>query len=276
MKIIHEIKNWHCFFPTLVYINIIHQKIFSMKTYLISCRLFFSSIIVSSLLFISCNKNDDDVNVDSAGLMAVNLAPGTTVSFASSGNSISPGLPFNSYTGGYVPLFPGPKSIEAYSATGLVANNSLNFESGKYYSLFLVDTDSALQQVIVEDNLDSLSTTTQSFVRYINAIPGTATPPSITIAAKGTNVVNESAMFATVSDFTAVDAGAVTITVSNGSGINVSRTITLESLKVYTLLISGVVGGTGDDAIQIKFIVNGTVDATGGRISGSAVTTTSN
>jgi len=244
-----------------------------MKTYSIFSRSFLSAVIVSALLFISCNKNDDDINVDSAGLMAVNLVPGTTVSFASSGNSISPALPFNSYTGGYVPLLPGLKSIEAYTTNGLAANNSLNFESGKYYSLFLVDTGSALQQVIVEDNFDSLSTTTQSFVRYINAIPGTATPPSITIAVNGTNVVNESAMFATVSDFTAIDAGAVTVTVSNGSDINVSRTITVESLKVYTLLISGIVGGTGDDAIQIKFIVNGTVDATGGRLAGSTVTT---
>lgn len=261
-------------FPSFRRIIIIHQKIFSMKTYSIFVRSFLSAVIISSLLFISCNKNNDDMNIDSAGLMAVNLAPGTTVSFASSGNSISPGLPFNSYTGGYVPLFPGPKSIEAYSSNGLVANNSLNFESGKYYSLFLVDTGSALQQVIVEDNFDSLSTTSQSFVRYINAIPGTTTPPSITIAVNGTNVVNESAMFATVSDFTAVDAGSVTITVSNGADINLSRTITLESLKVYTLLISGVVGGTGNDALQIKYIVNGTVDATAGRVPESAVTTT--
>jgi len=243
-----------------------------MKTYRISFGKFFSVAIFSALLFISCNKNDDDINVNSAGLMAVNLAPGTTVSFASSGNSISPGLPFNSYTGGYVPLFPGSKSIEAYTSNGLAANSNVNFESGKYYSLFLVDTGSALQQVIVEDNLDSLSTTSQSFVRYINAIPGTTTPPSVTIAVNGSNVVNESAMFATVSDFKAIDAGAVTVTVSNGSDINVSRTITFESLKVYTLLISGVVGGTEDDAIQIKYIVNGTVDATAGRTSGNAVT----
>lgn len=243
-----------------------------MKLYSISSRLFLSAVIISALLFISCNKNDDDIKVDSAGLMAVNLAPGTTVSFASSGNSISPGLPFNSYTGGYVPLFPGPKSIEAYTMNGLAANNSLNFESGKYYSLFLVDTGSALQQVIVEDNFDSLSSTSQVFVRYINAIKG-ATSSSITIAVNGNNVVNEGAMFAKVSDFTAIDAGAVTVTVSNGTDINVSRTITLESLKVYTLLISGVVGGIGNDALQIKYIVNGTVDATAGRTSGSAVET---
>lgn len=241
-----------------------------MKTLTVLRRSFLFAVIISSLLFFSCNKNNDDTNVDSAGLMAVNLAPGTTVSFASTGSIISPPLPFNSYSGGYIPLYPGPKSIEAYTSSIIVANSSVNLESGKYYSVFLVDTGAALQQVIVEDNFDSLTAASQSFVRYINAIPGTAAmPPNVTISVNGTAVVNESAMFASVSDFTAIDAGDVTITVSNGTDINVSRTITLENQKVYTILISGVVGGTGDNAVQIKYIVNGTVDGTGGRAAGS-------
>ena len=87
------------------------------------------------------------------------------------------------------------------------------------------------------------------------------------------NIVNENTTFTSVSDFTAIDAGAVTITVSNGSTVNVTRTITLESQKVYTVLLSGIAGETGDKAPQIKYIVNGTVDGTAGRVSGSSVLT---
>jgi len=78
-------------------------------------------------------------------------------------------------------------------------------------------------------------------------------------------VVNAPAPYASVSGFTAVNAGDVSVHVSNGSTIDATRTITLEQRKVYTVLLTGVPGGTGDRAVQIKFISNGTVDSETGR-----------
>ena len=49
------------------------------------------------------------------------------------------------------------------------------------------------------------------------------------------------------------------IKVSNGSTINKDRTITLEQQKVYTVLLAGVPGSTGNDSLQIRFIENGTL-----------------
>jgi hypothetical protein len=130
--------------------------------------------------------------------------------------------------------------------------------------VFLVGTDPNYEHVVVNDNLDSLSSASQAFIRYINAIPDSSSP-TVTISVNSSTVVNEQASFKSVSSFIPVDPGSVTITVSNGGTINVTRTITIEQKKVYTILLIGKPGNTGDTAVQIKYIQNGTVDETAGR-----------
>lgn len=232
--------------------------------------------IAASVFFISCNKDNDDPNTPLAGVMAFNLAPdGRAVGFIASDRFITNGpISFNNYTGGYLGVLPGSQSVGTVdlSGGGSLTSGTFNFEADKYYSVFLVGTDPAYEQVIVEDDLAGLSTSNQAFVRYINAIPGTSSP-NVTVAVNSTNVINENADFKTVSDFTAIDPGDVTITVSNGTDINVTRTITLEAQKVYTILLTGKPGETGTFAVQIRYIQNGSVDNTGGRIGNASIKT---
>ncbi len=224
-------------------------------------------LFISSLFFWSCNKNDDDgTAIEPAGLMAVNLAPETNAGFTVSGNVIASSLLYNSYTGGYISIFPGSRTIDAYNFGVPAARNNVALESGKYYSIFLVDTGAALQQIIVEDGLDTLTTASQSFVRYVHAIQG-AGAATVSITGSGSGVINEPATFTSVSAFKAINPGSIEISVNNGSSVNVSRTITIESGKIYTILLSGIAGETGDNAPQIKFIINGTANGTAGRIS---------
>ncbi|HLG41259.1 MAG TPA: DUF4397 domain-containing protein, partial [Chitinophagaceae bacterium] len=197
--------------------------------------------------------------------------PEKTVAITIGGN-ILPGSPlaFNSYTGTYLPIFPGTRTIESfdYSTSSSLATTTDSFAVDKFYSVFVVGTTGAYQNVIVNDNFDSLSSSGQSYIRYINAIHGSGSP-TVTISTGGNNVVNTAAPFASVSDFTAVTPGEVTIAVNNGSTINVNRTITTEAKKVYTVLLSS--GATSSDPAQIKFIVNGTLDdASGQRVSSSS------
>jgi hypothetical protein len=234
-----------------------------------------TAIAASAVLFVSCNKDDDDTNdPELAGVMAFNLAPdGRTVAFVAADRFLSSSpIIFNSYTGTYLGVVPGSQTIGAVNFTGggTLVSETFNFEAEKYYSIFLVGNDPDYDQVIVEDKLASLATSTQAFVRYVNAIPD-ASSPNVTIAVNGTNVINENAAFKTVSEFTAIDPGQVTITVSNGSTISATRTITLDAQKVYTILLSGKPGGTGDFGVQIKYIQNGTVDATAGRIGTASI-----
>jgi hypothetical protein len=231
-----------------------------------------TGILAAGLLFAACNKshNNDNMNTPVAGLMAFNLSPDVSLGgFTLSGNNLTPSpLAFNSFTGTYLGVYTGSRSVQSYNFnTGTtLATNTFNFEPSKFYSVFLVGTDSSFQNIIVNDSLDSLSSPSQAYIRYINAIPD-ASNPTVTIAVNGANVVNDNAAFTSVSQFTAVAPGAVTIHVTNGGSIESSRTITLEQGKVYTVLLSGKPGGTGDTAVQVKYITNGTVDQNTGKSS---------
>jgi hypothetical protein len=239
-----------------------------MKTFFSSFRL---SVLAGGVLalglFSACNKNDhNDSDVPVSGLMAFNLAPDVQqAGVALSGAVISNFLGFNSYTGGYISIYSGNRTVESYSNSGgTLATAPYGFEANKYYSLFVVGANNNYRNVIVTDNIDSLPATGQAFVRYINAIPDSSRP-AVTISAGGSNVVNDNAAFASVSDFVAVTPGEVSISVSNGGTIDASRTITLEQRKVYTVLLSGIAGSANADSVQIKYIQNGTVDENAGR-----------
>lgn len=233
-----------------------------------------TAILFSGLVLTSCLKDDDDTpNPPAAGLMAFNLSPDVSAAgFSISGNNLtSTPLAFNSYTGTYLAIFPGTRSVESYSfnSGNTIATASREFASDRYYSVFLVGADSSFSNVIVEDKLDTLSGAGKAFIRYINAIPD-ASDPNVTVTANGTNAVNESADFMNVSEFIAVDPGSASITVSNGGTINANRTITLEAQKIYTIMLIGKPDGTGDQAVQIKYIQNGMIDGTQGRSSSAS------
>jgi len=232
--------------------------------------------IASVVVFTACKKStvdNNNNNIQSAGLMAFNLAPDKTVAITIGGNGLagSP-LAFNSYTGTYLPIYPGNRTVESfdYATSTSLASASDSFRVDKYYSVFVVGTAGSYQNVIVNDNFDSLSSSSgQAYIRYINAINGTGNA-AVTIS--GSSVNNSNAAFGSVSDFVAVTPGSTTITVNNGTTVNVNRTITTEAKNVYTVLLSS--GATSSDPAQIKYITNGTLNSVSGqRVSSAAHTT---
>jgi hypothetical protein len=232
-----------------------------------------TGILAATLLLGSCNKdnNNDNDNTPSAGVMAFNLAtdiPSANITLTGNLLTQTP-LAYNSYTGGYLGVVAGQRPVEAFNFNtgGSLATSSFDFQADKYYSIFLVGKANSYRTVVVNDNLDSTqSSSGETLVRYINAIPD-STHPTVTVAAGGSNVINESAPFASVSAFKSVTPGSVAINVSNGSTINVNRTITLDQRGVYTVLLTGVPGGTAADSLSIRFIKNGTNDETAAKSS---------
>jgi hypothetical protein len=246
-------------------------------------RLSFSSIrsgawivgglLTAGVLFAACNKNNDsdNDNTPASGLMAFNLAPDVNnANITLSGNLLTQSpLAYNSFTGTYLGVYSGTRPVVAINAnTGAeIASSSFDFVTDKYYSLFILGKSGTYRTVVVNDNADSLSTSSgQAFVRYINAIPDSS-HPAVSFAVGGSDVVNENAAFASVSEFKPVASGPVTDTVNNGGTINKTRTVTLDQRKVYTFLLTGVPGGTSADSLQIRYISNGTVDETAARVS---------
>ena len=234
-----------------------------------------AGILAATLLFSSCSKlnDNDNNNTPSAGVMAFNLASDVTqADITLSGNLLNQApLAYNSYTGGYLGVFAGQRPVEAFNSSTRtsLATSNFDFVADKYYSIFLVGADSSYRTVVVNDDIDSTQSNGETLVRYINAIPDSTTNPTITVAAGGSNVINEPAAFASVSTFKPVTAGEVVVNVSNGGSINVNRTITLDQGGVYTVLITGVPGGTGDKSLSIRFIKNGTNDQTAAAKSSS-------
>jgi hypothetical protein len=235
-----------------------------------------SGLLVLAVLFSACSKldNGDNDNNQAAGVMAFNLAPDVaSATITLSGNTVTTNpLGYGSFTGTYLGVFPGVRPVEAFNyntGNSIASATSFTFDVDKYYSIFLVGANNTYRTVIVNDLFDSLSNAGQAYIRYINAVPDSS-HPTVTIASGGTNVVNTNAAFASVSEFTAVNPGDVTIAITNGGTISANRTITVEARKVYTVLLQGIPGSTGNDSVQVKYILNGTLDAEAGRAASAA------
>ncbi len=229
-------------------------------------------ILLSSIIFLSCKKdNNDNNNIPVAGLMAFNLSPDkSSVGFALSGSNLTNApLAYTNYTGAYLGIYPGAREVQSYdfNSAGTIASAPGTFEADKYYSVFLLGAAGNYKNIVVNDNVDTLAGSSgQAFIRYVNAIPDSVSAPTVTITANGSNVINDPAPFTTVSNFVPVSAGSVSIAVKNSSNIDVSRTITVEEKKVYTVLLVGIPGSATTPA-EIKFIGNGTLDDASRRTS---------
>lgn len=224
-----------------------------------------------AVLLSACSKFDNDNNGSNntpvSGLLAFNLAPDQpAIGVALGNNSLtSSPLAYTSYNGVYQPVYSGVRTVETFDWTkdSTLGRQDFNFAPDKYYSLYLVGANGNYQNVISNDNFDSLTANSgKAFVRYVNAIPDSTLQPAVTIGSGGTNVISDNAPFKQVSDFKEISSGDVAVTVKSGTAIDATRTITLEQGKIYTVLLVGQPNQTDSaKAVQIKFIANGTAAA---------------
>jgi hypothetical protein len=228
-----------------------------------------TGILLMLFLLSACKKTlDTGTQPPVSGLMAFNLVPDkASVGVTISGQNLTNfPLLYTSYTGNYVAVYAGNRDVASYdfNSGATLATTSQLFEDSARYSVFVVGANGNYRNLIVKDHLDSLSSTTgQAFVRYVNAIADSTKQPLVTISSNGTDVFNNSAPFATVSDFKGITPGDISVKVVNESAINSSRTITVENGKIYTILLVGIPEQTDSTkAVQIKFIQNGTVATT--------------
>ena len=231
--------------------------------YVRQSKFLFAIILLSPLIFSACKKTTD-TNADNttAGLMAFNLiADKASIGFAISGNNLTPApLLYTNYTGNYLPIYAGDRNVESYDVTAdtSIAKSTGSFEPNKYYSVFALGNNGHYSNLIVDDNLDTLTSASgNAFVRYINAIPDSS-KPMVTVTSNGTAIISNSAPYASISGFVGVTPGDFTIGVNNETNVSATRTITFEKDKAYTVLLVGSPQATDSaKAVQIKFITNG-------------------
>ncbi len=221
--------------------------------------------LLLTVAFISaCNDDDNNaVQPDVAGLMAFNLATDQPViGVALSGNQLNSPLPYMSYTGGYVAIYPGKRSTDAFDANGnTIATTMQTYEPQKYYSLFVLGSNGNYQNIVVNDGLDTLNAQEgNAYIRYINAIPGTD-QLHVVIKNESDTLLTDQPSFGTISAFKPIKASTITIHIDN-SKADTTRDITLENQKAYTILFAG--DSDAEDSLQIRYIENGklTLDST--------------
>lgn len=240
--------------------HFIMKKNHSIRTNVLAA----GALLFTIVIFSSCLKTNDnnDPNTPVAGLMAFNLSPDQpSIGIALSGSNLThTALDYINYTGGYLGIHPGTRSVEAYDAGSGASftGSDFTFNEGGYYSLFVVGAENEYRNVIINDPLDSLTASAgKAYIRYINAIPDPG-DPLVTISDNNGSVISQPAAFASVSDFVEINAGNAGIAISNNSNIQASRTVALEERKVYTVLFAGLPGSEDTTkSIQIRYIENG-------------------
>lgn len=229
--------------------------------------IFFFFIVVMATTLTSCLKDDNNggSNQNNSSLMAFNLATDQSLigfRFGAS-NVINNGLQYTSYTGSYIPIFGGTRTLEAFDFNNrtALASKEETFIVGKYYSAFLVGNTNNYSTIVVEDELDSLKAESgKAYIRCINAITDSS-KPLFTIKNGTETPVNVPIEYKTISSFNPVSIGTITVSIKNELGtINQERTFQIDQNKVYTVLLVGNPASLEpSNAVQIKFIQNGTI-----------------
>lgn len=212
----------------------------------------------------SCTKGLDNGRNDNpaAGLMVLNLAPDqNAVGVALSGGLVTNmPLGFTSFNGTYQSVYTGQREIAVYdySTDSVIIKSNFEFQDKEKYSLFVTGNKGVYSTVVVKDEVDSTASAEKAYLRFINAVPDSA-DPVVTITAGDNKVFDAASAFNTVSAFSAVNEGDVTVSIS-GVNINASRTISLQKGGVYTALVIGDPAKTDTTSkIQIRYIQNGVV-----------------
>jgi hypothetical protein len=158
---------------------------------------------------------------------------------------------------GYAELNSGTRNVKVNvtgtSTTALEAN--LPLEANKNYSVFAVNSVSAIEAIVLEDNLTAPASG-KAHVRFLHLSPDA---PAVDITLTDGTVVFGDYTFKEASAFTPLDAATYNLQVRLAGTSTVVLelpNIALTAGKIYTVFAKGFVAGTGTQALGAQIIVN--------------------
>ena len=219
-------------------------------------QLFLALSVATTLGFVSCSKDDDNVIDTDASVRVIHTMPNTGgVNFFIDGAQRNSSVFGYGESTGYFGVTNGERTAEFKSATG---NNTLittpvDFGNGNY-TLFAtgLSGENTLTTVLVEDNLQTPAAG-KARVRVAHVAPDA---PAVNVLVNDSLLLSNAA-YKSVSGFVEIPARTYTVKLNNsGNGQNVytSGNVTLEAGKNYTLAAQGLTSGAG--AITAPFTVN--------------------
>jgi len=210
----------------------------------------------------SCSVGSDSNSNPEQGLfLLANISPDAPpLSVNINGSSFGAGLSYGLYTQ-YYAATAGSYQFAFYgTGSAPVLTNTVNIETSKRYSYFVIDSFSKLKSSFVEDKLvqpgaDSV------YVRFFNFSPN-AGPVNLYDSASNANwystrYFNDEAGIPTYKDFARYKAGIYTFKLTTPSdSVLTTRKDTLVGGHIYSLYAKGFLGGTAGKEINLGQVVH--------------------
>ena len=166
------------------------------------------------------------------------------------------GLAFPNNTG-YLTVGAGTRAVKVTPSGSMsaVIDAAVRFDARRSYSVFATGPVSALQPLVLEDNL-SAPAMGNAHVRFLHLSPDA---PAVDITTTDGTVVFGDVSFRGYTEFTPLPAGTYDLQVRlAGTATKVLDLpgITLASGRIYTVFARGFVSGSGASALNAEIIVN--------------------
>ena len=221
------------------------------------------SLVVLSVAFIACNKDNNKTDMSKSKLMVVHASPNAPNVDVRINNAVSlTNVPYPNNSN-YTEVNSGSTNIKV-SPTGTttyVIDATVNLDANKNYSVFAIDSVSKIKAAVVSDDLTAPASG-KAHVRFFHF---SANAPAVDIAVTGGAVLfsnrkfNDQATNASLANFTPLNAGTYNLEV-RAAGTNTVvlalPNITLTAGKIYTVFAKGFLGGTGAQALGAQIIAN--------------------
>ncbi|TKC04891.1 DUF4397 domain-containing protein [Pedobacter frigoris] len=212
--------------------------------------------VTLSMALASCSKDDDNYTPQPISGVSVYHASPTTEKldfYVGTNKANQADFAFGNKIE-YLNVYSGERqvTIKKKGAEASVVTEKLTFEPQTGYSLFVADKFDALKFLLLKDDLTKPAAS-KARVRFINLSPD-APALNLSIAGKDTDLFTNK-LFKEYSTFETIDAAdKVTFNVKNTTGGALATSIAdvkIESGKIYTIWVKGLVAATDDTKIGV-------------------------
>jgi hypothetical protein len=216
--------------------------------------------------FAGCFKNDGSVSTPRAGVLVDLVSPNAVnTSIILNGNIIGSNVSYGSVPNYYNQVIPGPGNLTVVNNSNTtLLNSNFTTESGKFYSIFVVDSASRMKSILVTDSVSYPNTTDSVKVRFYNFAPNSV---PLNVAVKDSGTIWSMRSFETQQSananntFLPMKAGTYQFqifTPYNTTTPLKDTSITFDGKHIYTLFIKGFYPDTtGTTAIGLGVVKHG-------------------
>lgn len=215
--------------------------------------------------FAGCFKNDGSVSTPRAGVLVDLVSPNAVnTSIVLNSNIIGSNVSYGSVPNYYNQVTPGPGNLTVVNSSNTtLLNSNFTTESGKFYSIFIVDSASRMKSILVADSVSYPNTTDSVKVRFYNFAPNS---PMLSVRVKDSTTIWTPRSFETQQSvsssntFLPMKAGTYNLQVFSPSDNAPLKdtSITFDGKHIYTLFIKGFYPDTtGTTAIGLGVVKHG-------------------